>query len=55
MSALKNALLTLMTLAMLFALALATPLGSLTENAQRTYLNEAPAGEDDEYAFLFDN
>ena len=33
MSALKNALLTLMTLAMLFALALATPLGSLTENA----------------------
>lgn len=51
----KNLLLTLVTLALLCALALAAPLGSLTESAQRAYLNETPVDEDDEYAFLFDD
>ncbi len=53
MAPLKNTLLTLLALLMLAALTLAVPLGSLTEDAQRSYLNEAPADAEDEYAFLF--
>ena len=49
----KNILLTLLALLMLAAVTLAVPLGSLTEDAQRSYLNEAPADVEDEYAFLF--
>ncbi len=49
-----DVLLSVLTLAMLLGAALAVPLGSLTEEAQRAYLDEAPA-VDDEYAFLFDD
>ena len=48
----KNVLWTLMAVLMLFAFAAAVPLGSLTTEAQRAYLDEAPV--DDEYGFLFD-
>ncbi len=49
----KNVLLTLLALILLGAMTLAVPLGSLTEDAQRAYLNEPPANEEDAYAFLF--
>ncbi len=51
----KNVLLTLLAAVLLMSLALAVPLGSLTQQAQRAYLNEKPADLDDEYAFLFDD
>lgn len=49
-----NVLLSVLTLAMLLGAAIAVPQGSLTEEAQRAYIDEAPA-TDDEYAFLFDD
>ncbi len=48
----KNALLTLLVLALLGGFALAIPQGSIREEAAEAYMNEIP--EDDEYAFLFD-
>jgi len=38
---------------LLFAFALAVPLGSIREDAAQNYMNEV--SEDDEYAFLFDD
>lgn len=49
-----NLLLTLMALAMLAALAVAIPSGSITQQAKDAYLDEGPSDIDDEYAFLFD-
>ena len=46
----KNALLTLLALALLVCFAAAVPSGALTTQAQREYLEQ---GVDDEYAFLF--
>ena len=54
MSKLKNLLLALVTAVMLLAFAVAVPSGSITVEAQMGYLDEAPADEDDEYAFLFE-
>jgi len=48
----KNVLWTITAVLLLFAFAAAVPLGSLTTEAQRAYLDEAPV--DDEYGFLFD-
>lgn len=48
----KNVLWTVAAVLMLFAFAAAVPLGSLTTQAQRAYLDEAPV--DDEYSFLFE-
>ena len=48
----KNALLTLLALALLVCFAAAVPSGALTTQAQREYLEQ---GVDDEYAFLFDD
>ena len=48
----KNALLTLLALALLVCFAAAVPSGAITPSAQRQYLEQ---GVDDEYAFLFDN
>lgn len=51
---LKNLLLTLLAAAMLIGLAVAVPSPNLTADAQQAYLDEGPAAEDDEYAFLFE-
>lgn len=51
---LKNVLWTVLAVALLVAFAAAVPLGSLTLEAQRAYLDQAPADTDDDYAFLFD-
>lgn len=51
----KNILLTALACVLLLAFACAVPLGSLTADAQRAYLNEAPSDLDDDYAFLFDD
>ena len=48
----KNALLTLLALALLVCFAAASPSGALSTQAQREYLEQ---GVDDEYAFLFDD
>ena len=48
----KNALLTLLALALLVFFAAASPSGALSTQAQREYLEQ---GVDDEYAFLFDD
>ena len=48
----KNALLTLLALALLVCCAAASPSGALSTQAQREYLEQ---GVDDEYAFLFDD
>ena len=50
----KNILLTLLTAALLAGFAVAVPSGSVTVEAQMSYLDQAPADADDEYAFLFD-
>lgn len=52
-SGLKNVLFTLLTLALLAGVVLAVPQGSLTQEAQRSYMEQGPAVED-EYAFLFE-
>ena len=49
----KNLLLGLLAAVMLAGFAIAVPSGSVTVEAQMRYLDEAPADEDDEYAFLF--
>ena len=51
---LKNALLTLLALALLFGAALAFTSPDLTREAQDAYMDEGPADVDDEYAFLFE-
>ena len=48
----KNALLTLLALALRVCFAAASPSGALSTQAQREYLEQ---GVDDEYAFLFDD
>lgn len=53
-SRLKNVLWTILTLVLLACFAAAVPLGSLTYDAQRAYLDIAPADVDDDYSFLFD-
>ena len=50
-SGLKNVLFTLLTLALLAGVALAVPQGSITQEAQRSYLDQGPAVED-EYPLL---
>ena len=40
---------------MFLGLMVAVPSGTLTADAQKRYLNEAPAGLDDEYSFLFED
>lgn len=50
---LKNVLLTVLALLLLCGFALAVPQGSLTVDAQRAYLDQAPADGGDDYAFLF--
>lgn len=52
-SGLKNVLFTLLTLALIAGVSLAVPQGSITQEAQRSYLEQGPAVED-EYAFLFE-
>lgn len=48
-------LLTGLLLAMMFfGLILAVPSGTITTEAQKRYLEEAPAGAEDEYGFLFE-
>ena len=54
MSKLKNLLLALIAGVMLLAFAVAVPSGPVTVEAQMSYLDEAPADADDEYAFLFE-
>ena len=51
-SGLKNVLFTLLTLALIAGVALAVPQGSITREAQRSYLEQGPA--EDEFAFLFE-
>lgn len=50
----KNLLLSLLVLAMLAGLAVAVSSPDVTPEAQTAYMNEGPAGADDEYDFLFD-
>lgn len=51
---LKNVLLSLLALALLAGFAVAVPSPDLTAAAQQSYLDEGPAAENDEYAFLFE-
>ena len=53
MSGFLRCALYLLTLALLAGVALAVPQGSITQEAQRSYLDQGPAVED-EYAFLFE-
>ena len=50
----KNILLSLLTLVLLAAFALAVPSPELTKDAQDAYMDQGPASVDDEYAFLFE-